>query len=432
MRVLFTTFASVSHLNGLVSMAWALRAAGHEVRVASQPDLADAITAAGLTAVPVGEPLHLEARMREIAAKLAAQGPRAGGPGGGPPDMSEVRPEKLTWESMVKVFGTMTPVVFANASPAATVDDLVGFCRGWRPDLVVWDTFTFAGSVAARACGAAHARMILGLDMLGNMRARFAEAGARRPAGERTDPLRDWLDGHLARHGASFAEDAVVGHWTIDPTPPSLRLPVPLHYVPVRHMPYTGRSSVPRWLHEPPPESGRVCVLGEPSLQRMWGPDATAEGLVSAVAGLGTEVVVVLDAEQQKGLGELPENVRVEDTAPLDALLPTCSAVVHAGGHDALGTAFLHGVPQLIVPEGQWDTVHKARLVQEYGAGLHLPPMERFDPRLLRERVARLLAEPSFAESARRLRGEVLGAPAPTRVVPLLEELTAEHRSPGA
>ncbi|WP_461124369.1 hypothetical protein [Saccharothrix stipae] len=36
-----------------------MRAAGHDVRVAARPDLADAIVQAGLTAVPVGNALDL-------------------------------------------------------------------------------------------------------------------------------------------------------------------------------------------------------------------------------------------------------------------------------------------------------------------------------------------------------------------------------------
>ncbi|MGW1290379.1 activator-dependent family glycosyltransferase, partial [Streptomyces sp. NPDC002586] len=58
MRILFATFAVKTHLHPQIPIAWALRAAGHDVRVASQPDLAPDITGAGLTAVPVGDPLR--------------------------------------------------------------------------------------------------------------------------------------------------------------------------------------------------------------------------------------------------------------------------------------------------------------------------------------------------------------------------------------
>ncbi|HZN74657.1 MAG TPA: glycosyl transferase family 28, partial [Micromonosporaceae bacterium] len=39
MRVLFTTFAWPSHYFPMVPLAWALQAAGHEVRMTSQPEL---------------------------------------------------------------------------------------------------------------------------------------------------------------------------------------------------------------------------------------------------------------------------------------------------------------------------------------------------------------------------------------------------------
>ncbi|MFI1169810.1 glycosyl transferase family 28, partial [Streptomyces sp. NPDC020801] len=63
MRVLFTAFAAKSHAYTQFPLAWALRTAGHEVCVASQPDLVEDITRAGLTAVPVGRALQLSEQM---------------------------------------------------------------------------------------------------------------------------------------------------------------------------------------------------------------------------------------------------------------------------------------------------------------------------------------------------------------------------------
>ncbi|QFG24797.1 activator-dependent family glycosyltransferase [Actinomadura sp. WMMB 499] len=432
MRILFTTFAAESHLHTQVSMAWALQTAGHEVRLASQPDLVDAITAAGLTAVPVGEPLGLADRVQEINDNIEqAEVTDAGSAGDAGLDMNELRPEKLTWEYMSKVFGTMTPVVFRNASPDSTVDDLVAFARAWGPDLVVWDPFTFAGPVAAKACGAAHARVIAGLDLFGHMRRRFTAARDERPAGQDADPLRDWLQECLARHGAAFDEDVPLGQWTIDPTPASMRLPVDLHYVPVRHVPYNGPAVVPGWLREPP-RRRRICLTFGLSYRQMWGAETSLDDVLGAVADLDVEVVATLNAEQQKSLGELPENVRVEEFVPFGALLPTCSAVIHHGSQGAFGIALSHAIPQLIVPEGQWDTALKAQAVEAAGAGLRLPPMREFSADALRGSLARLLDEPSFAESARKLRRETLAMPAPNDVVPQLEALTAEFRAAGA
>ncbi|MEE2043098.1 activator-dependent family glycosyltransferase, partial [Nocardiopsis tropica] len=54
MRVLIVSQAEKTHLLGLIPQAWALRAAGHEVRAASQPALVPTIARTGLPAVSVG------------------------------------------------------------------------------------------------------------------------------------------------------------------------------------------------------------------------------------------------------------------------------------------------------------------------------------------------------------------------------------------
>ncbi|MFE3805597.1 glycosyl transferase family 28, partial [Streptomyces sp. NPDC059131] len=63
MRVLFTTFAATSHLHIQIPLAWALRSAGHDVCVASQPDLVEYISHTGLTGVAVGAELRLDEQM---------------------------------------------------------------------------------------------------------------------------------------------------------------------------------------------------------------------------------------------------------------------------------------------------------------------------------------------------------------------------------
>ncbi|MFD9248094.1 hypothetical protein ACFV0D_40525, partial [Streptomyces sp. NPDC059556] len=61
MRVLFTLFPGAAHLYPVVPLARALLAAGHEVRVASHPELTGAVTAAGLAAVEIGDRVDVPA-----------------------------------------------------------------------------------------------------------------------------------------------------------------------------------------------------------------------------------------------------------------------------------------------------------------------------------------------------------------------------------
>jgi L-2-deoxyfucosyltransferase len=431
MRVLFTTFAARNHVYSQVSLAWALRAAGHEVCVASQPDIADVITGTGLTAVPVGKALNQEGTMEELRERQE-QAETEGGDDA--PDaqlllrMDELRPEKLTYDHMHGVFTAMTSAVLQNFSPPDLVDELVEFARGWRPDLVVWDPLTFAGPVVARVCGAAHARLLFGLDLVGRMRESYVAAVGSRAVGLGEDPLEEWLGWVLERYGCGFGEDLVVGQWSVDPVPSALRLPVGGVCVPVRYVPFNGRAVVPGWLRERP-ERPRVCVtLGVSHREILGGDQASVGALLDAVAGLDVEVVATLTAEQLGSLSSVPENVRVVDFVPMDVLLPSCAAIINHGGAGTFQTALVHGVPQLIVPDLVWDTVPKAHALERYGAGIAIRDVEGFTPEELRSGLVRILEDPSFAANAGRLRREVLSAPAPSDIVPTLERLTAEHR----
>ncbi|MEU4532072.1 activator-dependent family glycosyltransferase [Micromonospora ureilytica] len=357
MRILFTTFAARSHMHAQVPLAWALRAAGHEVCVASQPDLVEAITRSGLPAVGLGEPLLLDENVVRLDDDAVGDDPHAVRMDTWPEflDIAETEPGRLTDDYVQGVFAAYAPLIFRYFSYQLT-DELVRYARWWRPDLIVWDTMTYAGPVAAMATGAAHARLLFGLDLVGWMRQHHLAALARRPRNGRDDPMAEWLDFALAEHGCAFAEEATVGQWTIDPVPPSLRLRSGLLSVPVRYVPYNGPSVVPAWVHERSARP-RVCLTLGVSQREVFGSDRASVGeILAAVAELDVEVVATLNAGQLAAIGTVPDNVRVVEFVPMDALLPTCAAVINHGGAGSFQTALAHGVPQLIIPDMMWDT----------------------------------------------------------------------------
>lgn len=55
MRVLMTVWPAAAHLYPVVPLAWALHSAGHEVVVASHPNMAATIASVGLTSIPLGD-----------------------------------------------------------------------------------------------------------------------------------------------------------------------------------------------------------------------------------------------------------------------------------------------------------------------------------------------------------------------------------------
>lgn len=418
MRVLMASLAVEAHFNGTVPLAWALRAAGHEVRFASHPALTGSVTSAGLAAVPVGTDHVHHDLVRDLGEELT----------GFYRDIDFTGERGDGYTSLKGADTLLTATFYAQANNDSMVDELVDYARFWQPDLVIWEPFTFAGAVAARATGAAHARLLWGPDLFLRTRREFRRQTELLPRELHDDALEEWLTWTLDRFGCSFDEEVVTGQWKIDQMPASVRLPLDQPSVPMRYVPYNGRSVIPDWLREPP-RRPRICLtLGITARNTAYPNLVSLDELFDAVAELDAEIVATVDAAQLAEVRWVPDNTRVTDFVPLHALLPTCSAIVHHGGAGTWSTAAVCGVPQLVIA-GMWDNVYRARRLADLGAGLFLPPHE-LTAAGLRDGLERLLAKPSFAQEAQCLQAEILAEPSPADVVPLLADLTGRHRAP--
>lgn len=426
MRVLMVCAAHKTHYFHVVPLAWALRTAGHEVRVAVPPELVDIVTGTGLTAVPIGvqdwyedgDPLAARLYDRLLAAGGADCVQHFDYTGGGRWEWS--------WEQLHTVHTQMVAAFFDPMNNPRMIADLVTFARHWQPDLVVRDIYSFAGGIAAHLTGAAHARLIYGPDNLTLVREPFLAAIGAMPGGSEQDPVAEWLDRVMRPHGGRFVEDIYRGHWTIDQSPPSTRLASDLHTVGMRYTPYNGAAVVPEWLWEPPVRP-RICLTG--GVTRRDAGEATEQlaWLLSGLAGLDVEIVATMNAEQAASLPEVPANTRIVDFVPMNDLLPTCALIVHHGGAGTGFTAELHGVPQVVISDG-WDTELKVARLAELGAIVRISA-DGCTPEAVRAAVDRVLAEPGFAQAAARLRAGMLAEPAPGEIVPVLEQLTTKHRT---
>jgi glycosyltransferase (activator-dependent family) len=403
MRVLFAVNPEKTIFYTMVPLAWALRTAGHDVRVASQPRFATTITQAGLTAVPVGrdrDRWQVAGQKEELRAGLPA-----------PYDAAVAEPASLDAETLVDGYERQA-VRWHKLDNFPIIADLVDYARHWQPDLVIWEPLTNAGAIAAKACGAAHARLLWSVDVFGVTRARLL---ALRPP---KDPLRDWLGGY-----AEFTEDMVTGQFSIDLLPDSLAMPTDLHRVPMGYLPYGGPAVVPRWLWEPPHRPRVALTLGTTSTEQFAGYATDVPELLDALSTMDVEVIATVAPQT---LDTVPENVRAVGFVPLDALVSTCAAVVNHAGPGTLLTTARHAVPQLAVP-WDFDEPELARRAGVQGAALVIRADTATGP-AVRDGVHRLLHEPEFAGRAARLRDEILAMPTPNQIVPQLEELTAKYR----
>ena len=257
MKVMFIPWGQVTHYFWLVPLAWAFRAAGDEVRVASHPGAADAIKRSGMSVTVVGDAYDFlsgikkilgdgrrgMATIREISSATDDSREYAAAPD----YLAQIRKRFLG-----RRLGPYTEAARVMA------DDVVQFARAWQPDLVVSDPLVMAAPLAARAAGAPLVRLQWGPAI-------HRTNGAFPGSGASPDLWPDDLLDLYARHGVEPAAEHAVA--TVDPCPASLQYDgaIPSR-VPARFVPYNGTGDAPRWLTDPP-RRPRICVT--------WGTTTT-------------------------------------------------------------------------------------------------------------------------------------------------------------
>lgn len=405
MRVLFTPLGVPQHLWPHVPLAWALRAAGHEVRVAATPALVDSVTTAGLSAVLIGREGPDPRSQYQLSPWMFRHRPY-------PPDWP-LRPHLLDAQQRetIELFGSN----FATFAEAVA-DETIEFARWWRPDLVLHDVGGVFGGVVAEAIGVPNVRLLNGPSV------RPTEMGidGRGPSAK--------FVGLFERRGLT---PRTVPTLTLDPSPPGVRLPVADPYREIRFVPYNGTGVVPDWA-DTPPERLRICVSWGIAASRTTGQFGSVvldpcRWTLAALSDVDAEIVLAAGkADQLELLGELPDNVRPLVAAPMHLLLPHCGLIVHHGGEGTGLTAAVHGVPQLII-YGKHDQDLLSQRVAATGAAMRLRTQDLATdagpPAIVRSAVDKLLADSSYADAAARLAEQIKRQPSPADLVPALEAL---------
>ncbi|MFB9235121.1 nucleotide disphospho-sugar-binding domain-containing protein [Plantactinospora siamensis] len=381
MRVLFTTWAWPSHLYAMVPLAWAMRAAGHDVRVAVPPALVDTAVATGLTPVPVGRDVDAVAEFRRFAGRGPRPAPAPLAPGATRPVPRALR-------------------VFADIA-AAMAPDLIETVRSYRPELLVYDPTAWAGAVAAAAGGVPSLRHAYGLDLL---------VRAREVVVELLAPIAD-------RHGLAPVDPAAAP--TLDPCPAALQVPALVDRIELRYLGFNGPGAAPV-LPARPAGRPRVVVSWGHTMARLDPGYLLAGPIAAALAGAGFDVLVAASRPQVGLLGPLPTGVRVVPDAPLGLVLDGCAAFVGHGGAGSMLTALSRGVPQLLVPQLPDHAAHAGRLA-DLGAARQIARDAEFGPDQVVAAVRELVSEDRYRVRAAELAAVMAAAPTPAALVePLL------------
>jgi UDP:flavonoid glycosyltransferase YjiC (YdhE family) len=341
----------------------AARRAGHDVRVATGPDLVTPLRDRGLDALPVGPP---------FAESWAAHDEVWAAPEG-----SE---ERKMIDGVVALFGTPA---------AARLADLTAMVEDWRPDLVVHEVLELAGPLLAHRLGVPG--VVHGLGPMFPMYAVLVG-----PAG--------------AAAGDPALWEKLSAEACVDICPPALRPDGPAPWPHAR--PLRPSAGEPGRL---PPEVEDALADGRPlayfTLGTVKNKDAAdlAVGMAALADYEGVVVVTTGGSVDLAALGPVPDNVVVAEFVPQAPLLARADLVVsHCGSGTMLG-GLVHGVPQVAVPRGT-DQPENAALLARSGAGV-VVTADDYSVEAVRTAVLEVRDDPSYRRASARVQQEIAAMP---------------------
>ncbi|MFG3051505.1 nucleotide disphospho-sugar-binding domain-containing protein [Kitasatospora sp. NPDC048239] len=403
MRVLFTVSNWAGHWVSMVPLAWALRAAGHEVRVACAPQQVGGIASTGLMPVSVLDaPDMMEsARLSFYAQALALPEQDPGAPLPLLPSTGE------PLESLADFDTALLYDFWGRAVPAVqrSFDNAVEYAAQWRPDLVVYDLMAVEGALVALLHDVPGVYVSPGF--IGTVE---TEPGLNLLAG---DPL-----SCFEKYGVDDWSRARI-RYAVDPSPDAAVPPLgDALRIPMGYVPYNGAQDVDPGLLGPV-DGKRVCIVWGNSATGIFGTDVPAlRQAVESAARQAAEVVLTAGPEQVESLGGLPPNVRVLRNCPIELILPECDVLVHHGSANCLMNGIAAGLPQLALALN-YDALVYGRRIDPTGAVRTLPGL-RTSAEEIDEALAALLHDPAFGKAAQGLQDGVRQAPSPARVADLL------------
>lgn len=389
MRVLVTCISAYGHFQPLLPLAQALAHAGHEVAIATGPDMCRRATAAGFSTFKAG--IAADIAFGRLAERYPDQ------------EYNRLAPSEILDWYLPHLFGeVMTPLM---------LDDLEPLVRTWQPDVILHDTWELAAPIAAAGAGIPSVNQTLGIRFFDHYVDAIAGAVASlwRQRGLEPDP-----------------EAGLYRYLCLDTTPPGFQPYDAARYHktlrplrPVAMPPLPGET-LPSWV-----ESRRDVPLVHMTLGTNTNGDISMfRSVIEGLSDLDVDVLITIGfGKDLASIGPLPGNIHVEQYLSHALLLPYCSAVICHGGAGSTLSSLAQGIPLLILPQGA-DQYIIGDLVVAAGAGLLLTP-EDVNPSSVRASVLALLGEPDRWMGTRRLQREIAAMPGPEEAIYLIEEFAA-------
>jgi UDP:flavonoid glycosyltransferase YjiC (YdhE family) len=386
-RVLGATTANDGHFGPIVPFLRACAAAGHEVRVAAPASYAAAVAAAGFAHEPFAD---------------------------APPELAGPVMAQLPTVSFEEANDLVVREVFARIDAQAGLPALIETIERWRPQVVVRESAELASLAAAERAGVPHVHVCIGMREVVSW---FAEAIG--------DPLEEL--GRLAGLGGGQLAAALAAETVLSLVPGAL------DHVTGQAPP--GADGFLRF-HEPAPSTDGPPLpeWGDREAPLVYVTFGSVTGSLPPFSGVFREALDALaDVEARvlmtvgrrvdvADLGSLPPNAYVAQWWPQDAVLAQAAAMLGHGGFGTTMGALAAGVPQVVAPIFSSDQVVNGEHVAAAGAGLTVDVGPTAVARAAVQ-VPRLLADPSYTVSARRIADAMRELPPPAQAVAVLAHL---------
>jgi len=379
MKVLVTCVPAAGHVRPLLPLAEALLAQGDHVVFAAGEDPDGAVAGIGAEFAPAG---HGEMEWFEVFRSRVR-----GFPGDG------LAPERIPYY--------FVPRLFADIATVDMIDDVLEVGKALQPDVVLFETYAFAGPLAAALLGVPAVHHLIGLML---------PPAVMELADDVLSPLWRSFGRDTPGYGGAYGDTTIeVAPHALDP----FRVPTG-DVLALRPAPLPLEDSRPG--HAP------LVYL---TMGTFFGGNVDVfRAVIDGLAAENLEVVVTVGAGgDPAALSPVPANTTVERFVPQAQLLPRCSAVVHHGGAGTMFGALAHGLPQVVIPQGA-DNFTNGQALADASVGTIVTPKE-LSPDRVRHDVRRVLGESSFAEAARGMAADISAMPAADVVAAALRQRVA-------
>jgi MGT family glycosyltransferase len=394
MRMLFTTTAGSGHFHPLVPLARAAQARGHTVAFACPRLFCPQVEASGFQALVGREETDgPDLEWQTIFEQVLALPERAG-----------------------NAFYFLNRFVDLNTK--RSMPTLVDVCHGWRPDIIVRESFEFAGAIAAEHLGLPHATVQVGFQP-------HIFDVPQQELSTRLDRIRhQWglpPDPHL---------ETLYRNLLLSFVPPSFQDPRTLaigtlHSLGTVIFDRSGAEALPVWAKQPRVPPVIYLTLGTEMTKL---PGIYPDAFQILIAGLrdtaGTLIVSVGRNMDPAALEPQPAHVHIERYIPQSLLLPHCDLVVSHGGHNTVLAALHEGLPLVLIPITA-DQPNTAGHCAALGVG-QVVALADLAVDVVRNTARELLINSIYRRNAERIRTEMQSLPGAEYGVALLEQLRVE------